>query len=143
MVAIIGLTHMVLSLVDHEMHRITVFEGNQYIRLQLLNWVEAKEKSSRAQRISTRAGGKDVAEGDGSSTKMSNLYEENPSSYEEVNEVCSETELHGHGADGKLMELVSTAPAIESYVQVGVQTMGPMLSTSLEEKSQADTRVSV
>jgi hypothetical protein len=36
-VAVVGLTHMVPGLVDHGMHRITVFEGNQDIRLQLLN----------------------------------------------------------------------------------------------------------
>jgi hypothetical protein len=41
MVAVVGLNHMVPSLVDHGMHRIMVFEGNQNMRLQLLNWVEA------------------------------------------------------------------------------------------------------
>jgi hypothetical protein len=48
MVAVVGLTYMVPSLVDHDMHRITVFEGNQDIRLHLLSWVEEKEGSSRA-----------------------------------------------------------------------------------------------
>jgi hypothetical protein len=46
MVAIVGLNHMIPSLVDHGMHRIMVFEGNQDMRLQLLSWVEAHEGSS-------------------------------------------------------------------------------------------------
>jgi hypothetical protein len=33
MVAVVGLNHMVPSLVDHGMHRIMVFEGNQDMRL--------------------------------------------------------------------------------------------------------------
>jgi hypothetical protein len=91
MVAIVGLTHMVPSLVDNGMHRITVFEGNQDIRLQLLSSVEEKEGSSRGRKRSARAGGKDEAGGDGSNSGTSNTSEENPSSHEEVDEVSLET----------------------------------------------------
>ena len=82
--------------------------------------MEAKEMNSWAWKRNTWAGSKDVAKDDGSSTRMSKLYEENPSSYQEVNEVCLEAKVHGHGADGKLMELAFTALAVESYVHIGV-----------------------
>jgi hypothetical protein len=53
-----------------------------------------------------------------------------------------ETEFHGHGVDGKPMELASIAAAVEVEVRVDVQTMGPRQSTTVGEKSQADTKLS-
>jgi hypothetical protein len=52
------------------------------------------------------------------------------------------TEFHRHGVDGKPMESASTAAAAEGDVRVDLQTTGPMQSTSVGEKSQADTKVS-
>jgi hypothetical protein len=142
MVAVVGLNHMVPSLVDHGMHRIMVFKGNQDMRLQLLSWMVAQEESSRGRKRSARVGGKDEAGGDGSNSGTSNTSEENPSSHEEVDEVSLGTEFHGHGIDGKLMELAFTTAATEGDVIVDVQTTGPMQSTSMGEKSQADTELS-
>jgi hypothetical protein len=104
--------------------------------------VEGKEGSSRAQNKINWVGGKDVSECDGSSIEMSNTSEDNPSFHEEVSEVCSQTELHGHTVEGKLMELACIVVVVENDVQVGVQTRGPMQSTSLEEYSLADMELS-
>jgi hypothetical protein len=142
MVAVVGLNHMVPSLVDQGMHRIMVFEGNQDMRLQLLSWMEAREGSSRGQKRSTRAGGKDEAGGDGSSSRTSNTSKENPSSHEVVDEVSLEIEFYGYGANGKPMQSASTAATTEGDVIVDVHTTGPIQSTSVEEKSQADTELS-
>jgi hypothetical protein len=87
--------------------------------------MEEKEGSSRGRKRSARIGGKDEARGDGSSFGTSNTFEENPSSHEEVDEVSLETEFHGHGADGKPMELASTAAAVEGDIRVDVQTTSP------------------
>ena len=104
--------------------------------------MEAKEGSFRAQNKSTWASGKDASECDGSSTEMSKISKENPSFYEEVNEVCSQTKLHGHTVEGKLIELACIVVAVENDVQVGIQTRGSMQSTSLEEYSLADMELS-
>jgi hypothetical protein len=141
MVAVVGLNHMVPSLVDHGMHRIMVFKGNQDMRLQLRSWVEAQEGSSRGRKRRARAGGKDEAGGDGSSSGTSNTSEENSSSHEEEDEVSLGTKFHGHGTDGKPMESASIVAAAEGDVRVDVQTTGPMQSISMGEKSQADTEL--
>jgi hypothetical protein len=54
----------------------------------------SKGKEFSNSEVNTWVGGKDVSKGDGSSTRTSNTLEENPSFHEEVNEVCSQTELH-------------------------------------------------
>ena len=126
MVAIVGLNLMVPSLVDHGMHRIMVFKENQDMRLQLLSWVEAHERSSQGRKRSAWAGGKDEAGGDGSSSGTSNTFDENSSSHEEVDEVSLGIEFHGHSVDGKPIESASTIAVAEGDVRMDVQSMGPM-----------------
>ena len=71
MVALVGFTHMVPSVVDNGRQRIMVFEGNEGIRVDLLSWLQTKQMNSVLVRRTTRASTRDADEGDGISSKQS------------------------------------------------------------------------
>ena len=67
MVALVGLTHMFPSIVDNGRQRIMVFEGNEDIRADLLNWLQTRQTSSVPVRRTTRTSTRDADKGDGTS----------------------------------------------------------------------------
>lgn len=55
---------MVASLVDHGIHRITVFDVKGKIRLHLLSWIESRQASAQASRKRTITNVKDSSSTD-------------------------------------------------------------------------------
>jgi hypothetical protein len=106
MVAFIGLTHKVPSIVDNGRHGIMVFEGNQEIRSDLLNWLQSRQTSGVSMRTTTRSSVRDADEGAGTSLKPSNTSEDSPISPPIGNEVASDLDPIAGAVEGNTMDWI-------------------------------------
>jgi hypothetical protein len=77
MVSLVGITDMIPTLVNHTTYKITVFEKNEVINAQIINWMELKQGTSWPPRKSTRVDVDIVNKSNCMDTNTSDTSEEN------------------------------------------------------------------
>jgi hypothetical protein len=127
MVALVGLTHMVPSIVDNGRQRIMVFEGNEDIRADLLNWLQTRQTSTVPLRRTTRASAKDADEGDGTSAEQSPTLEDIAISPPFGNEGASYVDPSAGVVEGSTVDWIGDAAVPQVNLPMDVQTSNAVL----------------
>jgi hypothetical protein len=139
MVALVGLTHMVPSVVDNGRQRIMVFEGNEDIRADLLSWLQTRQMSNVPVRKTTRASARDADKGDGTSSEQSPASEDTVVSPPLGNEGASEVDPSAGVVEGQTVDWTADATVPEVNPPMGVQTSNAVLQGSAADDSTAPT----
>ena len=127
MVAFVGLTHMVPSIVDNGRHQIMVFKRNQEIRSDLLNWLQSRQTNNVPMRKTTRSNVKDADEGAGTSLEPSNTLEDSPVSLPIGNEVASDLDPIASAVEGITMDWTTHAAVPGGNPALHIRTCNPVV----------------